>query len=79
MMAKALPERKDVDEKLTCDLTAIFETEEDYEKAEYLYQEIEALLEYWRYRTWKPIDRVLDDQMLIRLVKIRHKLNFDDF
>ena len=56
-----------------------FTNEEDYEKAEYLYQEIEALLEYWKYRTWKPIDRVLDDQMFIRLVKIRHKLNFDDF
>lgn len=56
-----------------------FTDEEEYEKAEYLYQEIEALLEYWKYRTWKPIDRVLDDQMLIRLVKIRHKLNFHAF
>lgn len=56
-----------------------FNDEEEYEKAEYLYQEIHALLEYWKHRTWKPIDRVLDDQMLIRLVKIRHKLNFHDF
>jgi hypothetical protein len=56
-----------------------FEDEDAYERAEELYQEIEALLDYWKYRTWKPIDRILDDQMFIRLVKIRHKLNFDSF
>lgn len=32
-MAKALPERKDVNENITWDLTAIFKTEEDYERA----------------------------------------------
>ena len=54
-----------------------FRFEEYFEIANDLYQEKKTLLEYWKTRNWNPIDRVLDDQMFIRLVKIRHKLNFD--
>ena len=61
-----------------------FNSEDEYEAAEDLYQEIKALIDYWNDRCRKDPrtvtrDRILDDQMLIRLVKIRHKLNFEDF
>ncbi len=50
--------------------------EEEYENAENLHLEIKALIEYWENRAWHPIDRLKDDQMFIRLVKIRHQLVF---
>jgi hypothetical protein len=54
-----------------------FKEYEDFEEANDLYLEIASLLDYWNCRDLSPIDRVLDDQMFIRLIKIRHKLRFD--
>jgi hypothetical protein len=55
-----------------------FNSESEFEEAYELYLEIKGLLEYWRDRGLNhKSDRVKDDQMMIRLVKIRHKLNFD--
>lgn len=50
--------------------------DEAYEMAETLYYEIKTLLEYWESRKMSQIDRIKDDQMFIRLVKIRHLLTF---
>lgn len=54
-----------------------FKEYEDFEEANDLYLEVASLLDYWNCRDLSPIDRVLDDQMFIRLIKIRHKLRFD--
>lgn len=45
MMAKALPERNDIKESLTWDLTAIFKTEEDYENAVNVAEELSKEIE----------------------------------
>lgn len=50
--------------------------DESYEIAETLYYEINTLLEYWESRKTSQTDRINDDQMFIRLVKIRHQLTF---
>ena len=50
-----------------------FTDESEYNEAFELNMEICALLAYWHDRRHKA-DRVKDDQMLIRLIKIRHKL-----
>lgn len=57
-----------------------FNTDDEFEEANDLHEEVEALLQYWKHRCIDPSyrDRIKDDQMLIRLVKIRHKLNFDN-
>lgn len=53
-----------------------YATESEFEEANDLYYEVTELLEYWATRDHFIRNRIKDDQMLIRLVKIRHKLNF---
>ena len=55
-----------------------YKTEEEFEDACDLHNEIKTLLDYWAFRGLNPRDRIQDDQMFIRLVKIRHKLRFDE-
>ena len=55
-----------------------FNTEDQFMDALELQDEILDLVAYWNSRDHISPDRVKDDQMLIRLIRIRHKLKYEN-